>query len=80
MTAWTIYTNENFFFDKKKKKKIGKYTAKLTFLWYDLLVKFKFLCRGMDGMTAISKMSLLFSAARSGVIPQFWGIQGAIWG
>ena len=34
-TAWPVFTNTNYFFDKKKKKKIGKYTTKLTFLWYD---------------------------------------------
>ena len=34
MTAWTIYTNANLFYDKKKKRKLEK-TAKLTFLWDD---------------------------------------------
>ena len=28
-----------FVFDKKKKFRISQYTAKLTFLWYDILVK-----------------------------------------
>ena len=37
MTAWTIYKNANLFFDKKKNRKFGQYTAMLTFLWYDNL-------------------------------------------
>ena len=32
--ARTVHTNANLFFIKRKKK-IGKYTAKFTFLWYD---------------------------------------------
>ena len=35
MTAWPAYSNANLYFDKKKNRKMAKYTAKLTFLWYD---------------------------------------------
>ena len=38
-----------------KEKKIGKYTAKLTFLWYDILVKKGSLQR--NGMAAIPKFN-----------------------
>ena len=38
------------FLTKKEKKRIGKYTAKLTFLWYDNFGKKKGLCIGMAGL------------------------------
>ena len=57
MTFWTVYTNANLFFDKKKKKRIGKYTAKLTFLWYDNFGK-KDRSLHRNGRTAFPKITV----------------------
>ena len=53
--AWPVYTNPNLFFDKKKKLRIGKFTDKLTFLCYDILVKKRSLHRNV--MAAIPKIT-----------------------
>ena len=38
MTAWTVYTNENLFFDQNKNKKMGEKAKKgkayIFMLWY----------------------------------------------
>ena len=54
-TAWTVYTNANFFLTKKKK--IGKYTAKLTFLWNYNFGKKERSLHARIGMAAIPKIS-----------------------
>ena len=48
-TAWTVFTNANLFFDKKKS---GKYKAKLTYLWYDNFSR----SLHRNGMAAIPKI------------------------
>ena len=57
-TTWTVYTNANLFIEEKEKKKIGKYTAKLTFLWYDNFGK-KERSLHRNGVAAIPKMELV---------------------
>ena len=48
----------------KRKKKIGKYTAKVTFLWYDNFgKKERSLCR--NGMAAIPKRKMVWKQQKS---------------
>ena len=55
MKAWPVYTNTNLFFFYKEKK-IGKYTAKLTFQCYNFGENSNPLQR--NGMPAIPKRSV----------------------
>ena len=47
MTGWTVYTNANLFFDKKKKRKLANIQPRLHFYGMIILVKKKGLCVGM---------------------------------
>ena len=47
MTGWTVYTNANLFFDKKKKRKLANIWSSLHFYGMIILVKTKPLCKGM---------------------------------
>ena len=50
-----------FVFWQKEREKIGKYTAKLTFLWYDIVVKKGSLhWNGMAAINKIRQFKLLF--------------------
>ena len=44
MTAWTVYTYVNLFFDKKKKRELANIQASLHFYGMIILVQKKGLC------------------------------------